>query len=116
MWKKIGWIVKWQGGIIIIGDTYKIKQIESGKELTFTIVGSYWDGSYVRTGSHIDSFGDGTGTAYNYEENIVSDADPTKGTISEKSPMGEKLLESRTGDIITVNGHKYKVLDIFRNK
>lgn len=89
-----------------------IKEMNSNKEFTFRILPSYWDGTHVRTGSHIDSTGDGTGTAYDYEENIISKAEPWNGTISDRSPLGEKLIYSKEGDIINVNKYQYLVLKI----
>lgn len=92
---------------------YTIKDLLTGVIRTFEIVKSYWDGkyNYVPNAVWLDDDFTEEGIPV-YEKNIISNANPKKGTISDRSPVGMELLKSSIGDIITYNKHKYLVLSI----
>ena len=92
-----------------MGNIYKVKLLNTGKEMTFEILESYKVGRF--TGARTSTDG-----PFEYIEDIISDANPKNGTISDRSPLGEKLLISKVGDVITINGFKYMVLSATYNK
>ena len=76
---------------------------------SYTIVSSYTDSTPKRMG--------GAYYGVSYEEKILSDANPQKGTISDESPVGKALLNHIEGDVIIVSlptgvNKKYRIIKI----
>ncbi len=65
-------------------------------------------GEMVKVGSNVDLKKNGAETV-SYTVVGSNEADPTKGLISNASPLGKGLLGKRVGDLVTVSAPKGKM-------
>ena len=81
---------------------YTVYLIEEKCVYNFKIVDSYVELEFK---NEIDKNGTRAGI---YVEKMTSDANPLEGTISNLSPLGEKLISAQVGDILQVETNNYK--------
>ena len=93
------------------GDSVVLLNIDSGEQETYTIIPSYSERKPKGMG--------GSYYGISYQENVVSDADPDAGTISDKSPLGSAVLGHTEGEEILIappagNVVRYRIVKILK--